>query len=98
MTASSASIHGKAIDSAYDHYLYFKQHHSTVTHTYHEALHQIDKGSATTFHVVLSILTILELLRNFLQLSQTILLLLNDLNTQRKYLSKASTTVRALIA
>ena len=41
--ASSASIHGKTIDTAYDLYLYLKQHHSSVTHTYHEALHQIDK-------------------------------------------------------
>ena len=41
--ASSASIHGKTIDTAYDLYLYLKQHHSTVTHTYHEALHQVDK-------------------------------------------------------
>jgi len=41
--ASSASVHGKTIDTAYDLYLYLKEHHSTVSHTYHEALHQIDK-------------------------------------------------------
>ena len=41
--ASSASTHGKTIDTAYDLYLYLKQHHSTVTHTYHEASHQVDK-------------------------------------------------------
>ena len=41
--ASSASIHGRVIDTAYDLYLYLKESHSEVNHTYHETLHHIDK-------------------------------------------------------
>ena len=37
-----ASTHGYVIDTAYDLYHYLKTYHSTPTHTYHEALHQID--------------------------------------------------------
>ena len=31
------------MNTAYDLYSYLKQHHSTVTNSYHEALHQVDK-------------------------------------------------------
>ena len=41
--AERAALHGFEINTAYDLYTFLKQHHSTVTNSYHEALHQVDK-------------------------------------------------------
>ena len=41
--AETAAIHGFEINTAFDLYTYLKQHHSQVTNSYHEALHQVDK-------------------------------------------------------
>ena len=41
--AERAALHGFEINTAFDLYNFLKQHHSTVTNSYHEALHQVDK-------------------------------------------------------
>ena len=41
--AEQAALHGFEINTAFDLYTFLKQHHSTVTNSYHEALHQVDK-------------------------------------------------------
>ena len=41
--AESAAVHGYEINTAFDLYMYPKEHHSQVTNSYHEALHQVDK-------------------------------------------------------
>ena len=41
--AETAALHGFEINTAYDLYTFLKQHHSEVTNSYHEALHQVDK-------------------------------------------------------
>ena len=40
--AERAALHGFEINTAFDLYTFLKQHHSTVTNSYHEALHQVD--------------------------------------------------------
>jgi hypothetical protein len=41
--AESAALHGHEFNTAYNLYSYLKQHHSTFTNSYHEALNQVDK-------------------------------------------------------
>ena len=41
--AERAALHGFEINTAFDLYNFLKQHHSIVTNSYHEALHQVDK-------------------------------------------------------
>ena len=41
--AERAALHGFEIITAFDLYNFLKRHHSTVTNSYHEALHQVDK-------------------------------------------------------
>ena len=41
--AERAALRGFEINTAYDLYTCLKQHHSTVTNSYHEALHQVNK-------------------------------------------------------
>ena len=41
--AETAALHGFEINTAYDLYTFLKQHHSEVTNSYHEALHQVEK-------------------------------------------------------
>ena len=57
--AESAAVHGSEINTAFDLYTSLKQHHSQVTNTYHEALHQVDNHEFHYFPVGLSWHTIL---------------------------------------
>ena len=40
--AERATLHGFEISTAFDLYTFLKQYHSTVTNSYHKALHQVD--------------------------------------------------------
>ena len=77
--AETAAIHGFEINTAFDLYTYLKQHHSQVTNSYHEALHQVYKCDFHYFFVGHSWLTILAGAHVFFALNKCVCLSLHKL-------------------